>query len=1839
VLEGKRLFRLAFLMAEKLRNFKIMRNNQSNPLWPATFAGFLWGILLLLLTLPTGEARGQMTPSFDSFYQMGYESFVIASDTAPGGRQAIQTTADVQFSVPGPALVTNVFWLKYQLLDLSGQPVPILDQNGNSNVTYSVWQTNILPVTYSNSSGPLVYDSEQFVYNVPLQPLTPLTYYGQYTPRLQIYSSPLPTNGAPVFQLAAATNATPEQYLDFTNTTSPDASPNLLVVLTNEPNFLRTWSISNSPGQSGFPVGVTVEVARYDDYTLPAYPTNTTVTLNFQLLNAGTGAAVPLLSTQAVFNVSIASHDDSVPPNPAVIYCETNFNLMPAVQLDSVDATYQLVVSLAHTVGAATVGDYASTNPATQLLDFNGQFYFGPFLTYFTNLDQSPAITATTPGTSLECQLNVSANAGLLPQAPGFTYGNGAGIDAQLLVNGTVQLGSGALAINGFPGSQLATQTVQNISFLAYSARLSTAGATEGATLLLPTGFSVALPGMTNRLTTGSIPLGTVPLDNTLNPQDVTIPGPIQAVAENVPFWFCGTSLAWAVDRGRLSLTLTNGVFVRQTEDDLLTSVQGTLADPTMANRVSNDGYFRNASIVKGQFLAVTADANGLAQLSGYMALNPPELRPHFPYSGSQNGVQIPIGLPGGNNGSLTLSSGVITPDSFLAGNNEEPAPLIYGRDTQDTNCASALAGPGVLPFTPQANVFRFTADGGLLASGSVPVTNLTWGYVGGANYAQEALSVQNGVFEMAGTFLAGGQSTEDSEELPAVLLFSGFGNGTNTVYVERPGTPLYTAGLASYPGLNFTAPATGSSCLGGSTVVNYPLATDSKYYARYGGVSGIQDAASFPSTLTIYGYSFTFTSYRLSFLDGEVDQSLTDGAIKFPVEPAGFTQPFSDLMLTDRGYLESAGLPVAGGNNHLNYWNVDFTPESLSFASQTNDTCGTGQRFLVLGAETRLPLITNKLHAVLGFWPSGNLVTVADGVSGCDSRFAVPGQLKLACPSGGAFTLSTVNEGYFNNYSNSTPGSPTSGFFNLAGKLRVPFFTDIRVHLHVVPLGGPNAQIFVMGGWPDPTTTATNAGWNEGSQNFFNTAKFDPSAQGFPADQNITCGEYETSTSSAQYHPLAQRNWIQVATFEYPLTWNPASEDFQGFQTGTAALPILTVGSNLKELSPGKVDLDFVQDLSIKLPVVKVLDLVNDVVGGDEAFQSLSNAVASALGSALDNTGLNELQGLLREDPTTLFQPILTNAFSGAVDQIYDGLKSLPQGNTQAFLQSAYNQIAVTGSNPLYNGLQRINGAPGQANTLVGQIYQTMTDAKGDVNQFAQILAKNGNGSYPAMGNVVKQLINDQAPNMGFGSGVINSAMGKANSLVANYGSALDELHKEFQNLSSQFDGTLGSLANSGSDFVSALAQPVNDGVSAPAFVALAASNLTNFLAGALTPAGDYFTANPTAVKQAIQQQLQNAFLNSPLASGYQTALRQFLFDNNATLDELMDDTFDQVNDAIRDGLSQAIDNADANFVPCSNLSKLMTAKIRGSPTFNGDSLRKIHLNASVQMDMPDPMTFNAYMEVKELCSQTVPVDCIPSGDAAAEVTLGAKNVTLNWPALNPNDTPLTLSMDAKWTLQDQNVVGLGGSFDVQGQIGVDGYSLNEIGATLAFGKTENYFAAKVAGTFTVLGVPINANGGIFVGEACTVNPIMWLDPQAGDTLSANNLTNFSGIYVDCGESLSLSQILFGESSCALDIGASMTGAVYYECSSWPHVNIGMRQSISLDASLLCLISGNANVTLSEIVQCQNFPTSGYSLTLAGDAQVCGSIGPCPFCISGCKTISIIGTVKEGGIDYSINY
>jgi hypothetical protein len=311
-----------------------------------------------------------------------------------------------------------------------------------------------------------------------------------------------------------------------------------------------------------------------------------------------------------------------------------------------------------------------------------------------------------------------------------------------------------------------------------------------------------------------------------------------------------------------------------------------------------------------------------------------------------------------------------------------------------------------------------------------------------------------------------------------------------------------------------------------------------------------------------------------------------------------------------------------------------------------------------------------------------------------------------------------------------------------------------------------------------------------------------------------------------------------------------------------------------------------------------------------------------------------------------------------------------------------------------------------------------------------------------------------------------------------------------------------------------------------------------------------------------------------------------------------------------------------------------LAAAKIRGAPTFNGDALKKIRLDADVALNLGDEIKFTAYMQITELDSQSSPIECIPAGAPAAEVVIGARDVPLSWFGLSPiPPSKLTLSVEARWTLQGGSVIGIGGLFDVKGKVGLKGCSINEIGATLAIGERENFFGAKAAGTITILGVPVDIQAGMFVGHACSLEPLIFIDAEAPKVLE--NAASFTGIYVQFGASVSLSEILFGTSSCFLDMEVGINSAMYYQ--DGPRSGkFGMRQKKSIDAELICLISGHlamANFTSLEL------GPSGFQYVLGGSAELCIEIGSCPFCIDACAEVTIKGIVNDGGVDYSVDF
>jgi len=1619
------------------------------------------------------------------------------------------------------------------------------------------------------------------------------------------------------------------------------------LVQTAPAHFTRAHAVQTAPGLTAFLAAAPFTALRLDDFGASAGNLDVTVTRQFTLTGSSSGA-VPLADNQTNFNLALAPFNAAVPPAaPAGVVNQSVLTLQPIAQLDSVNSTYSLDVATTHSVGGGSpMTDEAQQVAGQRLLHFNGVIYFGPVATVFTNLSTSPSASSVSPPNFLSTTLKLPPGAAHVLDQPGVTFGDIFLFDftgVNLGVDGTATNTSGVKILVTGPGGFEAN----GIRYSLSNATLSASGAiAQGVTVSLPAGFGVQHQPDVRVLDSTLTRVGALGLDGKLAPASNLVftaasygTNEFYFAEDTKPFFIVAPQLEWRIASGELYLAQADALqFVRQQADDDLAAQRGNLVEPLAADRISNDGYFRNVVATAGTPITVRADTNGVALLTLQATLQENEYRPHFPYLNRNVGGHLPV-----VGGALSISNGLVDPAAsylLLAG----PAPVPYARDCQPGSCAApATIGPQVLTFTaPPGHLglgeLGFTPEGGLLASGTVTPANLTWGFMGGTDFAQRTSDVAAGAYCVPGTFLPGTATAIADAQRPAVLLFSGWGDASNTnapTYVERPGQSNYADGFANYAGLNFRAPAQGRSYLAGQDTGWYPLTARSKYYVRYGGVSGIHESASFAGNLTLYGYPFTFASYRLSFLDGDNWESRTDGQVALPY-PSQFTVEFERMKFLCRGNLDSAELPATIAPKTMAYWNTVIQPLALDFKPSSDNPCSLSDRYLVLGVETKLPFIPNAFHARLGFKNDGNLATPATHiVEGIDSRFAVPANLQLQGPGGSYFPLTTAAEGYFNNYQ-SAPSFP--GFFNLVGRLRVPFFRDVKVQLHVTPTGtsGDSADIALMGGWPAEEGLGTNRGWNLGTQNYFNTSKFDPNSDGWPAAVNLNLYRHSPDEN---YRPRAQRNWIEVAGFDYPLEWNSLTREFKGFKTSTVTLPVIDVGSDLKELSPGKVDFNFAEDLDLNLPHLKLLDLANQAINEVNApLTTLSNALYGAVNTGGMTKGFNRLQTLLREDPDSFFRPVLETALtvpgSNVVDNLYTALASLA-ANKPALLA---NTLAIVGanSNGLPSAIQSLNGTTSDANKVAGQLAQTLADVDGTMQVFLDVLHKDPDGQRHSIRAIVQQLVHDQGIGAitGLADPVLDSALGELDPALTEIESKLTDLRARFQEVRSQ----IGPVPLT-TDLYQSLQLASQDALALGTYQQQAGVAVSNLLNDALGSTGDFFTADPNRAKQEIRERLVLSFLGSPISGKYQKTFRQFFYDKNYLLDQIVSVLCDQINRAIRTGIEQQfgiVGAKDGVFNPMKGANllsgSLASAKIRGAPTFQGDSLRAIHLDGQIQMRLPDEMDFGAFLDIRELDSASAPIACIPAGGSAAEVTLGANDIPLNWVGV-PSSEPgkkLTLSLAAKWTLAAGAVKGIGGSLDINGKAGFKGCEMSEIKAALAIGEVENYFAAQAKATVIIIGIPVDFRAGMFAGHACSLDALKFIDPKVEEVVMQPG--EFSGVYLEYGGGLSLSEILFGVSNDAIDVRAEVSSAFFYQ--DGPRFGrFGGRQHYDVDVKLLGVLEGSAGWTVFVVLDTAN------QLTIGGSAEVCGRLGVCPFCVKGCKDVTIKGVINDGGIDYFIDY
>ena len=1730
---------------------------------------------------------------------------------------------------------TNTF--SYRLINGStGYPHPIYDSNGATNTGYTFTTNmvvNLLPGTNTIVSV-----------TPHLLPAARLDQFTQYYIECRMMSNNV--------VVASLTDA-PYTYYHFTNLVAGDSAFNMLARLTNA-SWAQPYAVQSIPGQDSFQVDIGYEARRWDG--VPGALASESIPMVFDyFLYDALGNFIPLTANTAVDYPAINNHGSFLVlfPSPHFVYYPSavglNYHLSfkPVGQLDSVSNTYYLFVRLSYTnnptSGEVIAANSAST-PYSRLLHPSGHIWFGGnnpatggIDTAFDSESSPPFFSSVGVGFA-HVWLRPDGNSGYVVGNPSHTYGDGTWLETHLFPDGHAEyVGAGSVSVTGpIPDSD----SVKQVRFSRTNIVLTAGGGTGDVMITLPTGFGYRTNDVSEVKVYSQVPFPGVSLNNTLDPlADPLIFNPVgtlYTVEESKPVWFQTAQIVWRVNAGQFDLPPAGApIYVRADEYAALFASQPSLADPSMVLKRSNERYFESVNGLSGTPIIQTDGASN-AVLSTLLTFGPETFLAHYPYD-------VPLSWTLG--GSMLIQKDLVRVGSSSVLSNVAKVKVSYSQGCPD--CGLGPAGLASVSLNASNSMLSFSRDGGLVAGGpTVGTITLSWGYIAAGEYAQQAMGFKDAAFHMPGSFLRGDQNGLAADHGPVTILYTGVAV-SNLLVLERPVSSGYVNGFADYAGMNFRcltdSAHSAKSTIAGTPGITWPLTGRSKYYIRYGGVSGIHEAVSFPSTLMLYGYKFTFTHYGLNYLDNQNRDSRTDGAIYLPY-PSDFTQGFDNMKFSCLGAPTSADVPQGDGYKVMKYWIADFKTLSISFAS--NDGCDPGQGKLVLGIEGHASHVDTPLFGSVGYETNGNLIPKSAGLAGIDSRLRLPNNFKIAGANKSTYVMTPKALAYYNNWAvapvASTPGGGSNGWINVAGNMSLPFFRDFKIHLqtscHTNGAAASNSTIYLSGGWPRDGSGNHDYGWSVGTDNFFNQPNFDAANNGWPSGGSVTIAKYRNTpldpANADLYLPRAQRLWLGVVDFDYPLQWDSSLRQFKSAHPITNDLLVIKVTHQITYMDAHQASLDFGAQYD-GLPKISIANLAFNAL--DEATGVGSCIVKAATQPVYDliNNGIDEFGQMLDTQAKRLMDGVLDRTVDPIVDQFYSQLQT--DWNTLGPDQFLYNVRREstnflmglgTTANSISNALLTVADGASSVNNLLGQLNTYLKNVTNAINAITGTVREGTNGI--DLGGPVNGLLHKELGNFPIVSGLvtnlvgsfagdfINAVVGPAlSNVLAQAAPTLDQIVtvlNQTRDTIMEAQKTLGPLGDFSKELSDTLHSANAEIGQVTVQVSTSVEGFFNHLDYAVDDPFQHYSA--AEVKQYIRQQIEDQFFASAAVANLQSVMRQRLYDLDATMKQQVDTVFQQFNGMMRDLISQSLAELDNSINGLlGEVSDVIGAgKIDGHAVIVGDSLKLLRLDGDFKFKVPDDMEVKAFLEIKELDSGGTP-GCQSSTGSTTEVTLGAVDMDLGFLGSDLKATIIT-----KFTF-DSGVafpVNLAGSLSLKGEIDFEAFQLYDLKAAMAFGKYENYLA--LAGGVKFDGWDFS--GAIFFGRTCTLDPIKLIDPDVASVLGD---PPFTGAYCYAQGWIPVSEAILGiPASCVFEISAGVGAGAFYFAEGPTY---GGKMFLGVQGEFLCIVSLEADITMIGVKH-------GDDMAFKGHGHFEASIGPCPFCISFSKDVDISFKNKQWHID-----
>jgi hypothetical protein len=1306
-----------------------------------------------------------------------------------------------------------------------------------------------------------------------------------------------------------------------------------------------------------------------------------------------------------------------------------------------------------------------------------------------------------------------------------------------------------------------------------------------------------------------------------------------------------------------------------------LNQASGNHATPNMQFRLTNDGYLRQAQISSPRTFSFVAAADGSARMrAGQLDVSAGSFQTHFPkettvaWTGSG---QIKITEGDIDPGSLLdgASPVVVRYDGSCEGDACGPPAGSAVRSVTLTPLSGKFGFTADGGIHADSTIASHSLRWGIRGDGGT--THRTDDLKAAAFHAPG-----NQLYQSDNPFAAtpGPFTTKAAALSPGSLLLAGY-NPSSHASPVYPGTNGYQIGTGWYAGATMSVSAGGmaGASLLADMASDYPYALQenvSKYYVRPSGVSGrhVAEENSFSGDLTMYQYSFKITRFQLTYLSNENEKSWINGSVDVP-NPSGFTQAFRELTLTCTGALDQAQIdPDDAGSKPLTYWNGSFTPLAMSFNPQTGGGCY-GDRFLVLGLVSGAANIDTPLAGSLAFMPDGNIGTIADSIEGVDSRLGLPGTLPLEGPGNEIYQLTPVCKLYFNNPE--AAGSATTGYVGFAARCNVPFFEDLKAHVMTSAQAGVPASVYLTSGWTEGGQTfftqtdfdATHRGFPGGAvavEDYRNPAtqnsyvpvatqslfgivplsyplKWSPTGRYFNSWSAVTndllvlnvehqvdylSAENAEISFGAQYDGLPQINLVSTAVDAADQQLGAAkalTDAASGFITDTLNDGVDALGDLASDTLEAVLD-EVIGEMEAEIinPLYNAVDQsYQNAVAANTSYSAWVNTSSGSLKLEFDRYLDGSIGPASESVKGRLNQ--LHNLSGDAIDLISQVQSAIDQGILA--IDSVTSRIEVVGGNVQFNLNPPAVPSIPSAQLVNGILAEVMNSSTGQLER--QIVQ-----------NLVGALISELAPPdlaailTPLAGELTAEANAELNALLADFDPTLDRVTEALLEARAYLVTIRGELA-AGQDIFISFQQIVSgasaeiDGIvndlraTAYGFIDDIATAATYGPTTTLGAAGDLMDEFS---KEEFVALIRNELRDQLLAAGFiqqiQYTLRQHISEIEMAMNSAIDSAFGEVSRMCRQLIQESlgpIDDAINELIGDVN-DYVGAGSIDGYAHIQGDTLRRLRIDAKVQFKIPEEMELQAYFEMLCYDSETDvgSAGCLAEGEQQVEVKIGALDVPLEW--ISPE---LRANLEVKFSMQTAPSVypkGIGGALEMTGgELDFQSFKITAFAAAIGVGLDECYLAA----TARVIVSSYEAAGGIFFGRTCSIEPLELVDPDVASLLGP---APFTGAYVYGEVWIPISEVVLGiPASCLFRISAGVGAGAFYFAEG---PTFGGKMLLGVSGEALCVVSIGGQVSMIGVM-------SGNSLRFKGKGTLTGKAGWCPFCVKFSESANV--TYQDG--------